>query len=220
MTTSPPPQVPPRHVPVVPVMRRLSPVDPAPGAWAVVGTGAHGRAVLGGLADHGIPVLGYDSSGPGSDPRVRWGHEVIAIDEIDDIDSLAVTSRDVTTHEITTEYFAGVALCVGAYGDWRFIDPDMLNVCEGRPALAHRMFTPRHPAIVVSGPDVTAGLPLQVEVIAAYAVALRQSPRAALSFHRRACARLLPGFPRVVTDPVADQDYEAVLGRDLESLTA
>lgn len=219
MTTSPPPHVPPRHVPVVPVMRRLSPVDPEPGAWAVIGAGDHGLAVLAGLDDSGIPVIGYDQGRAGSDPRVRWGHQVIAIEEIDDIDSLAVTSRDSVTHEITTEYFAGVALCVGVYDDWRFIDSGMLNVCDERPVLAHRMFTPRHPAVVVSGPDVTVGLPLQAEVIAAYAAALQASPRDALSFHRKACARLLPGFPRVVTDPVADEDYETVLGRDLESLT-
>ena len=220
MSTASASHVPPRHVPVVPVMRRPSPVDPAPGAWAVVGLGAHGQAMRAALARAGVPTLGYDEvEGIGvPDGSIRWGHRVIAIEEIDDIDALAVTSRDVATGEITTEYLAGVVLSVGGYDDWHFIDPDMLNVCDGRPVLAHRMFTPRHPAVVVSGPDVTAGLDRQAEVVAAYAGALRTSPRRALAFHRRACARLLPGYPRVTTDPVAGQDYETVLSHDLQSL--
>ncbi len=210
-------------------MRRPSAVDPAAGTWAVIGLGDHGNSVAKALHARGIPVMGYDvrpgpvgaqaADGVDTTQLARWGHRVIAVDEIDDIDSLAVTSRDVASHEITTEYFAGVAVCAGAYADWDFIEPEMLNVCDGRPALAHRMFTPRHPAIIVSGPDVTAGLARQAEVIAAYASALRHAPRAALSFHRRACGRLLPGFPRVSTDPVADENYLTVLDRDLASLT-
>ncbi len=221
MSTQP---VPPRHVPVVPVMRRPSPVDPLPGTWAVIGVGDHGAAVLAGLGRGGVPALGYDRREPAPDVEsaetVRWGHEVIAIDEIEDIEALAVTSRDVVTHEITTEYFAGVAIGAGAYGDWPFIDPDLLNVVDGRPVLAHRMFTPRHPAVIVSGPDVAVGLERQADVIAAYAASLRTRPREALSFHRRACARLLPGYPRVRTDPVAGEDYDTVLDRDLETLHA
>ena len=54
--------------------------------------------------------------------------------------------------------------------------------------------------------------------MAMISAAKRNNPRRALAFHRRACARLLPGYPRVVTDPVADQDYEAVLAADLASL--
>lgn len=212
---------PPRHVPAAPVMRRPSPVDPAPGSWAVIGMGGHGAAVLSALHAGSVPALGYDRRPQGGqDEHLRWGHEVIAVDEIEDIDALAVTSRDVVTHEITTEYFAGAVIAVGAYRDWGFIDPDMLNVVADRPVLAHRMFTPRHPAVIVSGPDVEVALSRQAGVIAAYAATLRNRPREALGFHRRACARLLPGYPRVVTDPVADEDYEAVLERDLEILRA
>lgn len=218
------PHVPPRHVPVAPVMRRPSPLEPQPGSWAVIGSGGHGSAVLAGLQRGGIPAIGYDAMthGPDADmdDMVRWGHEVIAIDEIEDIEAMAVTSRDVVTHEITTEYFAGVVIAVGGYQDWAFVDPDMLNVVSDRPVLAHRMFTPRHPALIVSGPDVAVGLDRQADVIAAYAGSLRNQPREALSFHRRVCARLLPGYPRVVTDPVADEDYDAVLTRDLKTLSA
>ncbi len=200
-------------------MRRPSPLDPASGSWAVVGVGDHGTAVLRGLAQAQVPALGYDRRSDGGDDRVRWGHEVLAIEEIEDIDALAVTSRDVATGEITTEYVAGAVICTGPYSDWSFIDPDTLNVVAGEPVLAHRMFTPRHPALVVSGPDVTAGLEHQAQVIATYARTLRQEPRRALAFHRRACARLLPGYPRVQTDPVAGEDYDDVLDRDLTSLT-
>lgn len=193
------------------------------GTWAVIGAGTHGTAAREALAAAGIPTIDYDSTaaaGEGDGIGVqRRGHEVIAIEEIEDIESLAITSRDVATDEITTEYVSGAVICTGTYADWSFIDPDTLNVVDGHPVLAHRMFTPRHPAIVVSGPDVTAGLERQATVIAAYAAALRSEPRRALAFHRRACARLLPGYPRVVTDPVADQDYEAVLDADLASLS-
>ena len=211
-----------RQVPVRPVMRRPSPLDPATGTWAVIGAGTHGTAAQQALVAAGIPAIRYDRA-PAvdrADSAVdrRMGHEVISVEEIEDIEALAVTSRDVITDEITTEYVSGVVIATGPYADWSFIDPDTLNVVDGRPVLAHRMFTPRHPAIVLSGPDVTAGLERQDAVIAAYAAALRNNPRRALAFHRRACARLLPGYPRVVTDPVADQDYEAVLAADLASL--
>lgn len=214
-------------------MRRPSQLDPTVGTWAVIGAGAHGTAVAAALTAGGIPTLRYDrstsarsTSTPSTSAEASLGtagdligHEVIAIEEIEDIEALAVTSRDVTTDEITTEYVSGVVICTGRYDDWPFIDPDTLNVVEGHPVLAHRMFTPRHPAIVISGPDVTAGLQQQADVIAAYAATLAAEPRRALAFHRRACARLLPGYPRVLVDPVADQDYESVLDRDLASLT-
>lgn len=224
MSVSPPV----RHVPVRPVMRRPSQLDPTAGTWAVIGAGDHGTAVAAALTAAGIPTLRYDrstsarsTSAEPSRPTAAEliGHEVIAIEEIEDIEALAITSRDVTTDEITTEYVSGVVICTGRYDDWSFIDPDTLNVVDGHPVLAHRMFTPRHPAIVISGPDVTAGLQQQADVIAAYAATLAAEPRRALAFHRRACARLLPGYPRVVVDPVADQDYESVLDRDLASLT-
>ena len=207
---------PPRSVPTAPVLRRRSPLDPPPGSWAVVGVGAHGREVLSALDRSGIPAVGYEvAAGPEGSP-VRWGHKVIAIEEIDDIDSLAVTSR--AAGEITTDYYSGVVICVGAYDDWDFIDPETLNVCAEGPVLAHRMFTPRHPAIIVSGPDSDPGLEHQAQLIAAFAGALRDHPRTALSFHRRACARLLPGWPRVTTDPAAGRDYEEVLAEDLAQL--
>jgi hypothetical protein len=151
--------------------------------------------------------LGYDREHPHptSNPlgTAGGGHEVIAIDEIEFIRALAVTVGTSSPRD-ATEYFAGVAIGCQA----------------GRPVLAHRMFTPRHPAVIVSGPDVAVGLERQADVIAAYAASLRTRPREALSFHRRACARLLPGYPRVRTDPVADEDYDTVLDRDLETLHA
>lgn len=51
--------------------------------------------------------------------QVRFGHRVIDIEEVDDEDLLAVTSRDVVTGEITTDYFSGVVLATGhsRYGD-------------------------------------------------------------------------------------------------------
>lgn len=209
---------PPRHVTVAPVMRRPSAFDPAPGSWAVIGVGGHGTQVLDQFAAAGVPAIGYDPVVAGDRADVMWGHCVIAVEEIDDIDALAVTSRDERTHEITTEYVAGVAICVGAYDDWGFIDPETLNVCAAQPVLAHSMFTPRHPAIVVAGAQGVAGGRRQAEVIAAYAAALRDDPRSALTFHRTACARLLPGYPRLTTDPAAGEDLAAVLSRDLEAL--
>lgn len=213
-----------RHVPVRPVMRRPSALDPATGTWAIIGAGTHGRAAEQALATAGIPTISYDrvpAAGDGNAVTTgvqRMAHEVIAIEEIEDIDALAITSRDVGTDEITTEYVSGAVICAGRYDDWPFVDPDTLNVVAGRPVLAHRMFTPRHPAILVSGPDVATGLQRQADVIAAYAGTLADEPRRALAFHRRACARLLPGYPRVVTDPADGRDYEAVLDDDLASL--
>lgn len=207
---------PPRSVATAPVLRRLSPLDPPPGSWAVVGAGSHGRAVMAALERSGIPHVGYDRRAGADGEHLRWGHRVIAIEDIDDIDSLAVTTR--AAGEITTDYFAGVVICVGGYDRWDFIDPDTLNVCADGPVLAHRMFTPRHPAIVVSGPDSDPGLDHQAELIAAFAAALRDHPRTALAFHRRACARLLPGWPRVTTDPAAGRDYDQVLAEDLALL--
>ncbi len=202
------------------LVRRPSPEDPATGTWAVIGMGAHGAAVRAALVDAGVDVLSYDRLPQADDgePGVLWGHLVIAVEEIDDIDALAVTSVDLAQRTLVTDYVAGVAICVGAYADWPFLDPETLNVVTDTPVLAHRMFTPRHPAIVVSGPDADPALERQAQVVARYAAALRADPRAALAFHRRVCARLLPGWPRVATDPAAGQDYDEVLTADLALL--
>ena len=116
--------------------------------------GDHGTAVRQALLEAGVDVLSYDKS-PGADgvSGALWGHLVIAVEEIDDIDALAVTSVDLAQRTLVTDYVAGVVVCVGAYADWPFLDPETLNVVTDTPVLAHRMFTPRHPAIVVSGPD-------------------------------------------------------------------
>lgn len=201
------------------LVRRPSPEDPATGTWAVIGMGDHGTAVRQALLEAGVDVLSYDKS-PGADggAGALWGHLVIAVEEIDDIDALAVTSVDLAQRTLVTDYVAGVVVCVGAYADWPFLDPETLNVVTDTPVLAHRMFTPRHPAIVVSGPDADPALERQAQVVARYAAALGHDPRAALAFHRRVCARLLPGWPRVDTDPAAGEDYDEVLTADLAVL--
>ncbi|MFN8125989.1 MAG: hypothetical protein U0R64_05720 [Candidatus Nanopelagicales bacterium] len=201
----------------VTLVRRPSPEDPPVGTWAVLGMGDHGTAIRDALAGSGVDVLAFDSR-PGTDAGVLWGHHVIAIEEIDDIDALAITSVDLAERVLVTDYVTGVVVSVGAYRDWPFLDPETLNVVTDTPVLAHRMFTPRHPAIVVSGPDAAPALERQAQVVARYAVTLRVDPRAALTFHRRVCARLLPGWPRADHDPAAGQDYDAVLAADLAVL--
>lgn len=202
------------------LVRRPSPEDPATGTWAVIGVGDHGTAVCAALREAGVDVLAYDKVAPvdASAPDALWGHLVIAVEDIDDIDSLAVTSVDLAQRTLVTDYVAGVVVCAGAYDDWPFLDPETLNVVTDTPVLAHRMFTPRHPAIVVSGPDADPALDRQAQVVARYAAALRDDPRAALAFHRRVCTRLLPGWPRVATDPAAGLDYDEVLTADLAVL--
>ena len=101
---------------VAPVLRRPSTINPAPDAWAVVGTGIRGSTALRALHAVGIPAVGYDRS-PDTvvtgAADVLLGHEVIALEEIEDIDALGVTSRDVKTGEISTDYFAGAIIATG-----------------------------------------------------------------------------------------------------------
>lgn len=208
--------MPDQHVAVAPVRRRISPVDPAPGAWAVIGLGSVGVRVLRSIAAASVPVLGYEC-GAATEVALpaRWGHRVIALDEIDDMDLLAVTSEDAETGEINTDYFAGVVLATGTEVP-DFADPELLNVHDARPVLAHRTFTPRNPAVLVAGrrPDAE----LLASVVARYAVTLRDEPRRALAFHRHVCARIIPGWPPVPPDPDDGLDAAELLAQDLTVL--
>lgn len=208
--------MPQRNTVVAPVRRRISPVDPAPGAWAVLGVGAKGADVLRELTLARIPALGYDRRPAGADDLpARWGHEVIAVDEIDDMDLLAVTSQDAATREINTDYFSGVVLATGEPIP-AFLDPEVLNVHGALPVLAHRTFTPRHPAVLVADTEQH----VRAAVVAGYAVALRDDPRRALAFHRHVCARIMPGWPQTPPDPDDGADYRDLLARDLDVLCA
>lgn len=181
------------------VLRRPSPIDPAPDAWAVVGAGTRGEVAIRALRSAGIPVVGYDVStvaGGSSDSHILPGHEVIDIEEIDDVDALGVTSRDLASGVITTDYFAGVVVATGhleAGVELGFLDDEMLNMHAGRPRLAREIFTPHHPALILLG--VAGGyldsLDQESRVIARYAALLRDNPRAALAYHRHACLALL-----------------------------
>lgn len=200
-----------------PVLRRRSPVDPVPGTWAVLGLGAHGAAVIDRLAAARVPVLGYDRrTGTGSWPA-RWGHHVVALDEIEDVDLLAVTSQDIATGEINTDYFTGVVIATGADVP-AFVDPELLNALDTVPRLAHRTFTPRHPAVLVAFTDTPELLALQADVVAAYATALTERPRQALWFHRRICAPIIPGWPQQPRDPDAAAPLPDLLRADRDAL--
>ncbi len=186
---------------VAPVLRRPSPIDPGPDAWAVVGAGFRGGFAIRALRSTGIPIVGYDVAlapiaATPADPDLLLGHEVIAIEEIEDVDALGVTSRDVATGIISTDYFAGVVVASGplqAGVELGFLDDEMLNMHGGRPRLAREIFTPHHPALILLG--VAGGyldsLDHESRVIAHYAAALRDNPRVALAYHRHACLSLL-----------------------------
>lgn len=223
---------------VAKVRRRRSPIDPPDGSWAVIGTGTGSgvqhSTVLGALAGVHIPVVGYEANHGdenGSDQLIRFDHIVISVDEIDDIEGLAVTSWDRVTGEINTDYFAGVVV---ATRDTRFCG-DLIDSTDFPPSPVHRLFTPHHPAVVLLAPsavetdavpvsradaepeplvDVAPGsrvgvepvtepeaeavrvsrtdtapiIRSQADFVAEYARLLADSPRLALSLHRRICA--------------------------------
>ena len=185
--------------PVAPVLRRPSPIDPVPEAWAVVGAGTRGAAALRALAAVGIPAVGYDKSldlGLPSNSQILGGHDVIAVEEVEDIDALGVTSRDLTSGVISTDYFARVVVATGKLEhltELGFLDEEVLNVYGGRPRLARHMFTPHHPALILLG--VTGGyldsLDQESRIIARYADRLSNDPRQALAYHRQICLSLL-----------------------------
>lgn len=199
-----------------PVRRRRSPIDPVAGTWAVIGCGAAGTDALGALRVHGVPALGYDKDGPvvaGPPPEVRWEHRVIDVDEVDDVDSLAVTSEDAVSGEINTDYVAGVVLAVRPQGGWPFVEDELMNIHDGVAQLAHGIFTPRHPGILALPDSSAAGC----ELVASYAAALWRHPRGALAFHRRVCEPLLPGWPQAPGQTGAGEED---LRRDLADLVA
>lgn len=202
-----------RHLP--PVRRRRSPIDPVVGTWAVIGCGTVGTAALSALRAHGVPALGYDAEGPASaaPPEVRWEHRVIDVEEVEDVDQLAVTSEDAVSGEINTDYVAGVVVAVRPQDGWPFVEDELMNVHNGVAQLAHGIFTPRHPGIVVLPDDLATGC----EVVASYAAALWRHPRGALGFHRRVCEALLPGWPQTSGSVQASDDD---LRRDLAELVA
>ena len=184
---------------VAPVLRCPSAINPAPDAWAVVGTGIRGSTALRAFQAVGIPAVGYDSSpdtavsGPGD---VLLGHEVIALEEVEDIDALGVTSRDIATGAISTDYFTGAVIATGRLdplANLDFLDSEILNVHGGRPRLARQMFTPHHPALILLG--ISGGfldsLDQESRLVASYAALLREDPRKALAYHRNICISLL-----------------------------
>ena len=202
--------------PVAPVQRRPSPIDPLPEAWAVVGAGTRGSAALRALAAVGIPAIGYDRTSdldfPG-DSQVLDGHDVIAVEEIEDIDALGVTSRDLKTDAISTDYYAGVVVATGKLEhltELGFLDREVLNVYGGRPRLARQMFTPHHPALILLG--VTGGyldsLDQESRIIARYADRLSSDPRQALAYHRQICLSLLDSLALARNPDRADVSEE------------
>lgn len=184
---------------VAPVLRRPSTINPAPDAWAVIGAGIRGSTALRALQAVGIPAVGYDRSPDvvvAGAADVLLGHEVIALEEIEDIDALGVTSRDATTGEISTDYFAGAIIATGKLNpltDLAFLDSEILNVHGDQPRLARKMFTPHHPALILLG--ISGGyldsLDQESRLVASYAAALREDPRKALAYHRHICLSLL-----------------------------
>lgn len=190
------------------VRRRRSPIDPPDGCWAVVGVGIRGSHALAEFAARNVPSIGYEISGNlvaevGSDRQadeiatadwidnVRFGHLVIAIEEIEDLDLLAVTSRDCQTQEINTDYFAGVVLAIP--GD-SFIRQGLVDLADGAWQSMHDLFISDNPALLVlaesdSGARYSADgwqelVGLQAAVAARFAHVLRENPRGALAFHR------------------------------------
>lgn len=82
------------------------------------------------------------------DRFVRFDHVVIAVDEIDDIEGLAVTSWDRLTEEINTDYYAGIVV---ATQDTGFCG-DLIDSAGLSSSPESRIFTPHHPAVVLVGP--------------------------------------------------------------------
>lgn len=150
-----------RLVPVAPVRRRPSRLDPPVGSWALIGHTVLEDEIRRAFGQRGIPLIGYDRTGT--------GREVISVDEIDDVDSLSVTSRDVRSGEIHTDYFAGVVCCLTSPES---VAPDFA---------APGVFSPFHPAFITPR---TAG---DAEESADYARQLAADPRTALARHRHAC---------------------------------
>jgi hypothetical protein len=159
---------------------------------------------------------------------VLAGHEVLAIEEIEDIDALGVTTHDHGTGTMSTDYFAGVVVATGPLAAGEkvgFLDDEMLNIHGGRPRLAREMFTPHHPALILLG--ISGGfldsLDSESRVISRYAALLRDDPRAALEFHRRACLPLLDSLA-LAQHPdradVSEQQRRDLLAADLTTLGA
>jgi len=111
-----------------------------------------------------VPMVSYDTD--------STGRTVISVDEIDDIDSLAVTSKDTVTGEIHTDYLAGVVCCTR--------DPASIAEDFVVPG-ATSAFTPRHPAFVMVRDS------RESELVAEYAQQLRDDPRGGLTRHRHLC---------------------------------
>jgi hypothetical protein len=151
------------------VRRRRSPIDPPDGSWAVIGVGNQRSPILDALASAGIPAVGYEKDPGGTrtsagtrappdrsirfvdsdepDPLVRFNHIVISVDEIDDIEGLAVTSWDRLTGEINTDYYAGICVATENTG---FIG-DLVDSGDELSSQTNRVFTPHHPAVVLVG---------------------------------------------------------------------
>lgn len=231
------------------VLRRRSPIDPPDGSWAVIGVGTEPSVVLDALESVGISAVGYEKTadlGRRPDQVVRFDHVVVSVDEIDDIEGLAVTSRDRLTGEINTDYYVGIVV---ATRNTRFCG-DLVDPDDSAPLVMRRVFTPHNPAVVLVGPvetesDATpvtragtdpvgkvdtdsvpragakSSAGVQADFVAAYARLLADSPRRALSFHRGVCAA--PERPRDVgTAPggLAEQKLSAAdVAVDQQDLT-
>lgn len=186
------------------IRRRRSPIDPPDGSWALIGAGVERSTILDALAGVDIPAVGYeknhghegdhdeDHSNESFDQLVRFDHLVVSVDEIDDIESLAVTSWDRLTGEINTDYFAGIVV---ATTSTRFCG-DLVDPADAATSQTRRVFTAHHPAVLLVGPagagagtNPAVAARAEADFAAEYAKLLADSPRAALSFHRRVCSR-------------------------------
>lgn len=188
---------------VAQVMRRRSPIDPPDGCWAVVGAGERGSRVLAELQAVGLPAVGYDlhespadalaprtqgeaAAARGEYAKVRFGHVVIAIEEIEDIDLLAVTSRDCETGELNTDYFTGV---VATPVRDSAVGPIFPGVGAEEWGTFHSLFSSHNPAVLVLAEAQRASDRDRLaregaKLAAGYANLLRSNPRRALSFNR------------------------------------
>jgi hypothetical protein len=172
----------PHLTPIAEVRRRPSPLDLPPQSWAVVGLGGRGLAAMTGLGSAGLPVLGFDRITPNETVDVastRYGHEVIALAEIDAIDAIAVTSQDWMTGEINTDYFAGLLVATGlepvAGGD----APDLLPEPD-----SGAVFSPHHPAVIDLTNCNQADVDHMAAALPAFVALLATAPRSGLSLHR------------------------------------